>query len=100
MIEVEHCAQSGPTFYGTRRSAIVARRHCRTDELTTEPLVKPFFIVMCAELPKQDAKVSLSENDEMIETLGANGPHESFSVGVGTYCQVHLIRAQRRKHSE
>lgn len=40
---------------------------------------------MCAELSKQDAKVLLSENDEVIETLGANGPHESYCVGVAVW---------------
>jgi hypothetical protein len=44
--------------------------------------------------------VPLAENDEMIEALGPDRSHEPFRVGVGTYCQVHLIRAQRRKHSE
>ena len=44
--------------------------------------MKAFFIMVRAELSKQDAKVSLSKNDEVIETLGADSPHESFCVGV------------------
>jgi hypothetical protein len=52
---------------------------------------------MCAELSKQDAKVLLSENDEVIETLGANGPHESFSVGVGRDSRMQMMGMVRRK---
>jgi len=37
------------------------------------------------KLTKKESKVSRSENDEVIETLGADGPHESFCVGVAVW---------------
>ena len=48
--------------------------------MTTQPLVKPLSVIVRTELAKQMPEVTLAEDEEVVETVGPDGPHEAFGV--------------------
>ena len=55
---------------------------CR-DQSVTEPLMVPLPVVMRYELVDRADQVPFPEQDQLVQTLLANRPHEPFRVSVG-----------------
>jgi hypothetical protein len=51
--------------------------------------VVSFSVVMCDKLSEEVPKVSLADDDEVVEAFGADGPDEAFR-------ELHCARHRRR----
>jgi hypothetical protein len=52
------------------------------DELVVETLMVPLVMIVGNEFSNGPAEMSLAERNQAIETLGFDGPHKPFRVGI------------------
>ena len=84
MIVVEQSTKSRPAANagGVRGGVGIRRCRRRSDELAIEPLMEAFRQIVSDELSEQDAEMSLAEDHELVEALGAYGLHEALGVRI------------------
>ena len=66
---------------GRRRPARLLQltRRCGKRQRTVRPLI----VVVRQVLPQDPLKVTATNHQELVQALGADGPHEPFGEGVG-----------------
>ena len=64
------------------RSIVIVRWHPRTNDASAKTLVVSLRVVVHSKIAKQMPKMSFAEDDEMIETLGPDGLHESLRMRI------------------
>jgi len=82
---VERSAETGPAFDRTDRCGVVARRHNRADDPTSDPLVVALGHGMNHELADQVPQVTLAEDDERIQAFGPNRFHEALRMWIAVW---------------
>jgi hypothetical protein len=88
-VEVEQSAEARATADDGRGGIVVRGCSRRSDQPAAEPLMVAFGVVVFDELAEQVPQVSLAEDDEVVEALGADGPHEPLRIriAVGAACR-------------
>jgi hypothetical protein len=88
MIEVEQSAEARPAANRTCNRVVILRYLSRGDQLPSKTLMKALDKIMRNKLAEEVSQVTLAEDHEVLETLGANCSHESFRVrtAVQTAC--------------
>lgn len=72
-----------------------------SNEAVAEPLVIPFLMVMCHELPDRLPQPGLPEKDQSIQARFLDCPHKAFRMGIQvgrTRRKFHRLNSHLREH--
>ena len=82
MIEIEGAVQPGTRLYDSGGAVVVGGNGTFGQEPATDALMVAFAVVVSHVFANKMSQVGFAKNDEVIETLLANGFYETLSVGV------------------